>query len=390
MDLRQPCPSCGTSLSPTALRCSTCGERTLTLGTSSRAIAGSGSGLRSAAVSTPTPTVSGMRRVDRGLQVQLTPGFTTRRGRMGLHHVRSHCGRPDLFGVEVRSQSLTREGPFQLELEVPGYCAPWRREIPDVRRLSPATFEDVRLNWLIDSARSPREADPAATLEVRLRSGSDVVFSETHPVDVFAWNEWRFELDEHADVLAAYIQPNLPELADVLSAARRHLKAAHGSDALCGYQMGKPAWVQAMTAAVHEALRADSGIGYINPPASFEDGQKILLSGDIVSQKLGTCLDLTLLQCGLLERIGLHPVVVVVQGHAFPAVWTREDRALGGVDDLGGALEAGLLPFNSTDFCDGRSFEEAVATARRILKTTPLMAVVDVRVARGRGARPLM
>ena len=43
-----------------------------------------------------------------------------------------------------------------------------------------------------------------------------------------------------------------------------------------------------------------------------------------MEQRLGTCMDLTLLYAACLEALGLHPLLVMMDGHIFAGVWLRE------------------------------------------------------------------
>ncbi len=71
----------------------------------------------------------------------------------------------------------------------------------------------------------------------------------------------------------------------------------------------------------------------------FEEyGQKVRLSGIIKEQKLGTCLDLAFAYCRCLETAGLHPMVVVIKGHAFAGCWLEEESFAECVQDDMSAL----------------------------------------------------
>jgi hypothetical protein len=64
------------------------------------------------------------------------------------------------------------------------------------------------------------------------------------------------------------------------------------------------------------------GIHYAEPPASFEArGQKVRRPTTIAHERLGTCLDTTLLFAAALEAAGLYPVILLFDGHAAVGVW---------------------------------------------------------------------
>ena len=76
-----------------------------------------------------------------------------------------------------------------------------------------------------------------------------------------------------------------------------------------------------IAAAAYSAI-ASLGLYYSEPPASFElRGQKVRNPSSVLEQQLATCLDTALLFASVLEGTGLHPVLIMVEGHAFVGVW---------------------------------------------------------------------
>src|SRR5690606_34422064 len=70
------------------------------------------------------------------------------------------------------------------------------------------------------------------------------------------------------------------------------------------------------------------GIRYVSAPPSFEGaGQKVRMPEQVIGERLATCLDLTLVYAAVLEHIGLQPLLVIQNGHAFVGVWlSQNDR----------------------------------------------------------------
>jgi hypothetical protein len=153
-------------------------------------------------------------------------------------------------------------------------------------------------------------------LWVRSGEGDLSIATRSVPVDVLAYNEWSPLTVPH--LLAAYVLPNHPAVAEVLSHARAPLERITHNPALDGYQSGSPARVAAIAQPVYESMAA-CNITYSNPPASAEEvGEKIRTPEQVLKEQLATCLDASVLPAACLEQAGLHPLVVTVQGHAFP------------------------------------------------------------------------
>jgi hypothetical protein len=164
----------------------------------------------------------------------------------------------------------------------------------------------------------------AGWLKIEVLECETVICSRTEAVSLLARNEWC-GLVSLPEILAAFILPNDPAVMPILGRASELLRDSTGRAALNGYQdkNRKRAWDQ--VAAIYKAI-AELGIRYINPPASFENtGQKIRFPSDIVAQRFGTCLDLTLLFAACCEQAGLRPFVLMHEGHAYAGCWLEED-----------------------------------------------------------------
>ena len=110
----------------------------------------------------------------------------------------------------------------------------------------------------------------------------------------------------------------------VLNRAAELLREHTGRSAFDGYQdkNRKRAWEQ--VAAIYKAV-GELGIRYIVAPASFENtGQKVRSPADILSQRFGNCLDLSLLFSACCEQVGLHPLVLMHESHAYAGCWLEE------------------------------------------------------------------
>lgn len=232
----------------------------------------------------------------------------------------------------------------------------------------------------------------AGWLKVEMIAGDAMLCSRTESVSLLARNEWC-GLVALPEILAAFILPNDPALMPILGRASDLLRESTGRGALNGYQdkSRKRAWEQ--VAAIYKAV-AELGIRYINPPASFENtGQKISCPSQIVAERFGTCLDLTLLFAACCERIGLHPLVLMHEGHAYAGCWLEERTFSDAADDGSDALQQirkheteSLITVFETTLVAGESpgvLGDAERSARAHLETEkPFRLALDVHQAR--------
>lgn len=144
-----------------------------------------------------------------------------------------------------------------------------------------------------------------------------------HNIDVYARNEWSTWLVPES--LATFIQPNHPALVSLLHEASDLLEQRTGSGSLEGYQNGSHRAVE-IARAIYQALQSRD-ITYIDPPASFETGQKIRTPKQVIDERLGTCLDLALTYAACLEQVGIDAAVLLYRGHANVGLFTVEQLA---------------------------------------------------------------
>lgn len=277
--------------------------------------------------------------------------------------------------VELRLQSLEAEGEFRIA--------------PLDLKLSPdflAGLNEKVSGWLRVEVIENGEDGMSPT----------VLQSKTESIALLARNEWC-GLVSLPEILAAFVLPNDPAIMSVLSRASKILGEHTGRSALNGYQdkSRKRAWEQ--VAAIYKAV-AELGIRYISPPASFENtGQKVRFPSDMLAQRFGTCLDLVLFFAACCEQIGLHPLVIMHEGHAYAGCWLEErTQAEPAIDDLQHIRKLAadeLITVFETTIVTSESpgtLTDAERLARPHLETTrPFRLSLDIRRSRIARIHPL-
>ncbi|HEX2950852.1 MAG TPA: DUF4011 domain-containing protein [Armatimonadota bacterium] len=161
-------------------------------------------------------------------------------------------------------------------------------------------------------------------LHIDVYKGDACLAHSTTRIEVLAYDEWN-GLQSLPEIIAAFVTPNHPAIDAILSDSANILREWTGDPSLSGYQARDAQRVFQSVGAIYTALQRHH-ITYTNPPASFEErGQKIRLPDRILEHHLGTCLDLTVLLASCLEQMGLFPLIVITEGHAFVGVWLEED-----------------------------------------------------------------
>ena len=270
---------------------------------------------------------------------------------------------------------------------------PWTARLARLDPDASATLSAEAFTLSVKQLTTRTEAQRCTiTCEVTCAKGQS---RATHPIDLLAFDQWP-GVGYFAELTAAFVTPNHPKVAELLQSARQSLGNLSDSDALDGYQSKSRQRAARIAESCFNTI-ASQNIGYINPPASFETtGQRVRLIDRIQSEKFGTCLDLSLMLMSLWEQCGMHPLILLTQGHAMPAVWTHDTHLAQTVIDeparIRNLIELGeIIPVESTHLTQhGANFAGAVEAANRTMQAPgDTFCAIDIRSARKRGVRPL-
>ena len=279
---------------------------------------------------------------------------------------------------------------------------------PEFASVSPVMVEKLAsgeiititgLNLMLDPSFFIQQTERlSGTIVLVVSDEENVFFQEKYPVDILAFDQWG-GIQVLPELLSAFVVPNHPVLTGVLSRASSILKEWSGNSSLDAYQSCNPNRVKLQLAALYEAIK-EQHIAYCTPPSSFGDaGQRVRLSDNVLSGKLGTCLDLSLLYASCAEAMGLHPLLVIIQGHAFVGCWLIDGTFPDAVNDdpslltkrtADGINEVILL--EATCMTDGNNvtFDTAVGLANdKMLAVNDFTCFIDVARSRFAHILPL-
>ena len=262
-----------------------------------------------------------------------------------------------------------------------------------------STLEISNINLLISSKYLSELTERFSTIiNIRISNDECEINSEDYPIDILAFDQWG-GLSVLPEMLSAFITPNHLEITKIIHLASKILEKWTGSPSFNEYQSRNPDRVKKQMAAIFEAI-SDLGIVYCTPPASFEEnGQRIRMCDTIISQKIGTCIDLSLLYASCLEAIGINPIIIIVQGHAFAGGWLVDNTFSDSINDdislLTKRIAEGIneiLLVETTCMNAGRNidFDSAIATAEsRLIDTNSFILFIDIKRSRFAGIRPI-
>lgn len=275
----------------------------------------------------------------------------------------------------------------------PAFAEPLTVPLDRVPAAGSAALDTAKLALSASFLASARER-ALGHLNVVVTVGGVEVSRQAFPVEVLAPSEWP-GVTVLPELLAAFVRPNARAIATVLDAASAHLSAAGVDGSLEGYQRRDPRRAAAIAEAVWAGV-AKAGVRYVGMPASFEQaGQKIRTHEEVLTDKVGNCLDLSVLLAAAWEAAGLHAFLVIVDGHAFPGVWLTDfhlhEPTLDDPLPIRKRVELGeALVVDSSAVAQGATFAEAVRVAEASLRATAsFVLAVDIAAARFARVLPL-
>lgn len=257
-----------------------------------------------------------------------------------------------------------------------------------------------------------REERSGATLDISLLDLTDngsVLATRRIEVDVQPpdlW--WRTQGgDGLAEaMLAAFVRPNAPVVADIAREALEILRVDGAEAAFNAYQIREGARQAAKAdetaMALAQAIR-NRRIGYSEPPPAwdyFGEGQRIRPHELVANGGLGTCLDTTVLMAACLEHVGLNPLMVLVRGHIFCGYWRNEEvlpepviTDFATVANLVQSGRIGLIETTMLTISNTEPLADVFRTNERDYfrdhVRAPFSALIDVAAARIRRVTPL-
>lgn len=231
-------------------------------------------------------------------------------------------------------------------------------------------------------------------MNLEIRCEEELLFSGEYDVEAFAPDQW-LGLNVMPELLASFVTPNLDSVNQLLSVVADELEKATGNSSIEGYQADRNR-VYEICCAIYRAILS-WGIRYSNPPSSFgTPGQRIRFADTTYQQRLGTCLDTTILFASVMEQCGLHPVILLQSGHAYIGCHLQ-NRYFSDVpmDDLQAIRKLvdldEFLVLETTMATQNRTFSVAEAAARteHLNIDGDFQCAIDIVRARYSGIRPL-
>ncbi len=305
---------------------------------------------------------------------------------------------PPVQSILLRCEGDTPAEGLTVSLSFePQFAAPLSVEIDRVDPGTPVEISPVNIVVLPDFMFSLTER-LTAVIHISVTSGGEELCRDDRQIALLPVSEWC-GTSVLPELTAAFVTPSHPAVTGVISNASQYLAKWCGEPSFTGYQTRNPNTAKLQAAAVFAALQQEN-IAYVMAPPGFEStGQKVRTADAVLYSKQANCMDITLLYCSCLEAVGLHPVICIIEGHAFAAVWLEEQsfsecinedasaitkRAAEGIDEL--------FLVECTAVCAGKNADIERASAAALSHFDDpdrFIMSIDISRCRASGIRPI-
>ena len=297
----------------------------------------------------------------------------------------------------VNDSDISYEGvSIRAEFE-PGFAKPFEYMVQFAERMRTTEISPVRLTLSMELLFSLTEKT-VGNIRITAEKDGEVLAKTDIPVDILAYDQWGGS-EIMPELIASFCSPNHPMISEVISEAGVYMQQWTGAPSFTGYQSEDPNVVKQQAAAIYAALQARN-IAYTVPPASYEkSGQRVRLPYTVLTEKHGTCLDLSLLYASCLEAVGINPLIIIVKGHAFAGFWLEDETFSDCAEDDVSAIKKRaaegidrICTVECTDFTAGNDVDFARAEKHALAKLEEpkeFRCAVDIGRCRGSGIRPM-
>lgn len=128
-------------------------------------------------------------------------------------------------------------------------------------------------------------------------------------------------------LLSEYCVTGLVSELQVLRDASELMRKELGEEkqSFLGYQNEGEEGILSEASYLFRAVHDKQGLIYNNPPPGGEGFQNVRLPNQVLEkEKQATCLDFAILYASLLLMIGLHPILLIIHGHALAGFFLKE------------------------------------------------------------------
>lgn len=183
---------------------------------------------------------------------------------------------------------------------------------------------DITPQGLANLADSRKATFKISVFQIQDDATESKVFEDSSQIFFYSRGDiiWSEEGVDNSKYMVRWINKDRPEIADIVRKAADHMKEVGGSvNGMVG-QLEDEEEIRRQMEAIFLAMVRDYKIRYVFAPFSYDNSQvqHVKFPEEVIKSQSGLCVELSLLMAASLENIGLQPVVVLTEDHAWAGV----------------------------------------------------------------------
>lgn len=253
------------------------------------------------------------------------------------------------------------------------YCFP-SLDPQKVDVITTETPTDLKVEYTYEGLKQPKVDNE----KIILMGKNDFIFSSIPEEDRVRWadnfDNYRFT--------AAFITPNEQFVKDFATMVGGGLNTATSDDD-----------AYTMFVRIFDAFRSH-GIKYSQPSSGFWTGnfaQHVFYPRETIEGRRGTCIDLAIAYCSLLEAVGIKSYLALIPGHAIPIVQLPNSGDIFAIESTFVDKDYALQHYADIGLSPEVTAEECIQVAAQLIdenESEGLLIMVDPEYWWNEGVRP--
>lgn len=227
------------------------------------------------------------------------------------------------------------------------------------------------------------ETSKETSIEIRVvNQQGELLFETSKKINILPSRDMVWVSSEGDDLspnVASWVTPENRKVQELVNLAAKYTSFK----GMIGYQevpgMSKEQVTRVQVEAIFQAMVKDVAVQYVSTPVSLSGGavQRIRLPEDVLNQRSGNCIDLSVTVASALEATGMKPYIILTPNHAFVAIKIWSD--------------AGNYVYLETTAVQSPPQRAVAAGEQAWLQAQQKgdYRVVDIALARDRGIKPM-
>lgn len=212
-------------------------------------------------------------------------------------------------------------------------------DIDKVAALTGRRSATIEIEYAYRSARGD-EVQETVSRRIEVLGRNEVVYSNLANDETLGWRDY---FNNGPYILAAMVtheDPIIQQVAGWVSAQAGGVAASDNDEAALAFMK-----------ALYEFMAANK-IAYQTPPMGNSHGQlgqHVKFGRDVLQNRAGTCIDLSIFYASVCQAVGLEPRLYIVPGHCYPAIvlpgsgrYVAVETTMVGGHDFQAACDKGL------------------------------------------------